>query len=60
MEKVTCEENHINVASLGELHDFVESLPAIVATNGITFIVADMVVSGHKYANRIGCCVSLW
>lgn len=60
VEKVTSEKDHIDVASLGELHDFVESLPAIVATNRIAFIVANMIVSGNEYANGIGCCVSLW
>lgn len=58
MEQITGQENHVDIPSLGQLHDFVEGLPAIVATNRVALIIADMIVSGHEYAYRIGSCRS--
>lgn len=38
----------------GDLHHFIESPPTIIPADGITLVVANMVISGNEYADRIG------
>jgi hypothetical protein len=48
MEKISRQEDHIDIPFLGQTHYFVETLPAIVAANWITLVVADMVIRGDE------------
>ena len=59
MEEIAREKNHVDVTLLGEAHDLVEGLPAVVATDCIAFAVADMIVCGDKDTNGVGRCLIL-
>lgn len=44
MKEISGKQNHINISFLGQAHDLVEALPAVISTNGIPLIVPDVVV----------------
>ena len=44
MEQITSEEDHVYITFLCQTHDFMEGLPAVVAADGVSFVVADMTV----------------
>jgi hypothetical protein len=46
VEEIAGQQNHIHVAVFGDGHDFVKRLPTVVAADGISFVVAHMVVGG--------------
>lgn len=54
MEEIAGEQDHVDVVFSSEAHDFVEGFPAIVATDRITFVVADMAVCCYQDADCIG------
>lgn len=56
VEQVAGEEDHVHVALLRETHDLVEALPAIVAPDGVAFVVSYMVVCRDEDADRVRCC----
>ena len=56
VEKVTSQKDHVDIAFPRQAHDFVESFPAIVATDGVAFAIADMIVRCDENANRVRCC----
>jgi hypothetical protein len=49
-------QNHVDIVLLSKTHHFMEGLPAVVAPMKITFIVADMTISGYKNSDRIQSC----
>jgi hypothetical protein len=51
MKQVSSQENHVNIPFLGQAHYFVEALPAVVPTDGISLVVADMVIGGDENSN---------
>jgi hypothetical protein len=51
VEEITCQEDHINIPFLGQTHYLVEALPAIVAANGVSLVVADMIIGGDEDAD---------
>lgn len=59
MEEVSSEKNHVNITFFGETHNFMETLPAVVATDGVALIVSDMIIGGYQNANRVGVCCCL-
>ena len=44
VEQIPSQQHHVDILLLGQAHDFVITLPAVVAPNGISFIVPNMVV----------------
>ena len=62
MEQVSSQENHINIPFLGQAHYFVEALPAVVPTDGISLVVADMIIGGDEYSDGFRLCndISSW
>lgn len=38
----------------GKRHNFVKRPPAVILANGISFLVAHMVIRGHQDANGVG------
>lgn len=55
VEEIAGEQDHIDIAFLGQTHNLVKRLPAVIATDRISFVVADMVVCCHEDADRV-CC----
>lgn len=53
MEKVATMQDHVDVVLLGQHHNFVERLPAVVAANGVALVVPDMAVRRDQDADRI-------
>lgn len=51
MEQVSSQEDHINISFLGQAHYFVEALPAVVPTDGISLVVADMIIGRDENSN---------
>jgi hypothetical protein len=56
VEKVTCQENHVDIAFPRQAHDFVECLPAVIAADRVAFSVSDMIIRCDENANRVRCC----
>jgi hypothetical protein len=54
MEKITGEQDHVDVTLLGERHDFVETLPAVVPADRIPLVVPDMIVCRDENPDGIG------
>jgi hypothetical protein len=48
MEQITGEQDHIDISFSGKSHDLVKSLPTVLATNGISLAVADMIIGGDE------------
>lgn len=46
MKKVSCEEDHVDISFFGQAHDFMEAFPAVVASDWVALIVANMIVCG--------------
>jgi hypothetical protein len=44
VEEIASEEDHVDIALLGQAHDLVEGFPAVISSDGIAFVVADMVI----------------
>lgn len=59
VEQVTRQQHHVDVAVFGETHHLMERLPAIVATDRVAFIVADMGIRGEEDAERVAWSVRL-
>ena len=55
VEKVTSQKDHVDIAFPRQAHDFVESLPTVIATNWVAFAIADMVVRCDENTNRVRC-----
>lgn len=55
MEEISSEQNHVDVSFSGQAHDFIESLPTVVAPDRVAFVVADMIVCGDEDTDRIRC-----
>jgi hypothetical protein len=55
MKEISGKQNHINISFLGQAHDLVEALPAVISTNGIPLIVPDVVVGRDEDANSFRC-----
>jgi len=53
VEEVSGKQDHVDIFVFGEAHDFVKAFPAVIATDGITLIVPNMVICGYQNANRI-------
>lgn len=51
MEQVSGQEYHIDIPFLGQAHYFVEALPAVVPTDRVSLVVADMIIGGDENAN---------
>jgi hypothetical protein len=56
VEKVTRQENHVDIAFPRQAHDFVESLPAVIAADRVAFSISDMVIRCDENTNRVRCC----
>ena len=56
MEKVPSQQHHIDILLFCEGHDLMKALPAIIASNGVSLSVANMIVWGYQYAN----CICSW
>lgn len=50
MEEIPRQKYHVDILLSREAHDLVESLPAVVASDGVSLGVADMAVCGDEYA----------
>jgi hypothetical protein len=53
VEEVAAEEDHVDIALLGEAHDFVKGAPCVVAADGGALEGADVAVGGYQDANRV-------
>lgn len=53
MKEISGEQHHVDIVFLGQAHDFVETFPAVISPNRVSFVVADMIVSGDKDTNGI-------
>lgn len=53
MEEISAVQHHVNVVLLSELHDLVERLPAVVATDVVAFVVPDMAVRCDQDTNCV-------
>ena len=42
-----------------QTHDFVEALPAVIATDRVSLVVPDMAIRGNEYTNRVGSYMTL-
>jgi hypothetical protein len=56
VEKVTCQQDHVNIAFPRQAHDFVECLPAVITADRVAFSISDMVVRCDENTNRVRCC----
>lgn len=59
VEEIAGHQYHINITLPSQAHDLVKGLPAVVATLGITLIVANMVICGDEDADGVPLCVCL-
>ena len=44
VEQIPSQQHHVDILLLGQTHHLVETLPAVVSPDGISFIVPNMVV----------------
>lgn len=56
VEKVSSEQDHVHITFFSSAHDLVESLPTVVATDGITLAIANMIVCRDQDAYSIVGC----
>lgn len=47
-----------NIFCSCEVYDLVKSLPAVIFSDWVSFLEADMVVGGYQDADGVGICVS--
>ena len=45
VEEVATKEDHVDITSLGELHDLIKGTPTVILPNGISLLVANMVIA---------------
>ncbi len=57
MEQISSEQHHVDVLLLGQAHDLMKALPAVVPSYRIALHVTDMAIGGHKDADSIRGCV---
>jgi len=53
VEEVPSEQHHVDILLFCEGHDFMEALPAVIASDGVSLSVADMAVTGNQDSYRI-------
>lgn len=56
VEEIASEQDHVDIAFFRQAHDLMEGLPAVIATDGIAFVVADMVVGRDENTDRVRRC----
>lgn len=56
MEEVSSKKHHVDVLLFCQTHNFVEALPAVIATDGVSLVIADMAVRRNEYTDRVGSC----
>jgi len=47
VEEVTREQNHVNISFFGKTHNLMKTSPAVVASDRVALIVANMIVGGN-------------
>ena len=56
MKEVSCKQYHVDILILGQRHDFVKALGAVISPDRVPLVVANMAVRSYQYANGIGIC----
>lgn len=51
MEQIPRQENHVDILFFGHTHHLMETLPTIISPDGISLVVADMIVSRDENAD---------
>ena len=56
VEEIASQHDHVDIVSLGQDHDLFKGLPAVILSDGVSLLVADMIVRRHENANCIVPC----
>ena len=55
MEEVSGKQDHVDIFVFRQAHNLMEALPAIITTNVISLVVADMTIRSDEDADGVGC-----
>ncbi len=53
MEEISSQQHHVDILLFSKAHHLVETLPTVIATFGVSFGIAHMVICGYKDAYGI-------